>query len=427
MRVLFATYADKTHFLPMVPLAWALRSAGHDVRVATQPALVAAVTETGLPVVPVGRDSRLWSVLERRPELFAEATKGVPGAPYDAPVRSPGEVTMDYLVEGYTGAVRWWHRMLNDPMIDELVDFALAWRPDLIVWETNTYAGSIAAKVLGCAHGRLMWSIDYFGGTRNLFLNLREAGAGDEVTDPLATWLGSRLRPFGLDFSEDLVTGQFTVDHLPASLRMSTGQPVLPMRYIPYNGRASEPGWLAGPPSKPRVGLTLGVSGVHQFGDYPVDVQGLLDALAELDVEVVATVPDAERAKLRRIPGNVSVFPFVPLHALAPTCTAVIHHAGPGTICSVALSGIPHLALPDVYDEPFLAARLAEHGAGLAIPAAEATGPLVRDALRRLLTESSFRAGAARLREEILAMPTPNELVATLEELAAGRDAVATA
>ncbi len=34
MRVLFTCYAEKTHFLAMAPLAWALRTAGHEVGVA---------------------------------------------------------------------------------------------------------------------------------------------------------------------------------------------------------------------------------------------------------------------------------------------------------------------------------------------------------------------------------------------------------
>lgn len=424
MRVLFATYADRTHFLPMVPLAWALRTAGHDVRVATQPGLVEAVTAAGLPAVPVGRDSGLWRYLQARPEQFSEATKDVPAAPYDAAMHPEGEVGWDHLVQGYQQVVPWWHRMLNDPMIDELTRFALSWRPDLVIWEPNTFAGAIAAKVSGCAHGRLMWSIDYLGRTREIFLRMRDARQPKERADPLADWLDGRMRKFGLGFTEDLVTGEFTIDHLPGSLRMSTSLRTFPMRYVAYNGRASEPRWLDEPPARTRVGLTLGMSWVQKFDDFQVDIQRLLDHLAELDVEFVATVPDAVRERLAHIPESVRVFPFVPLHTLAPSCTAVIHHAGPGTICSTALSGVRHLTLPAVHDEPYLGARLAEQGAGLTVPAVEATGPTVRDALRTLLGERSFRDGAARLREELLAMPTPNELVPRLVEHVARQDAL---
>ncbi|NUK03899.1 glycosyl transferase, partial [Streptomyces lunaelactis] len=40
-----------------------------------------------------------------------------------------------------------------------------------------------------------------------------------------------------------------------------------------------------------------------------------------------------------------------------------------------------------------------------------------RDRLQRLLTEPSFAARAADLRDEMLALPTPNQLVPRLEEL----------
>ncbi|MEU4806653.1 activator-dependent family glycosyltransferase [Actinosynnema sp. NPDC023587] len=418
MRVLFATYSDKTHFIPMVPLAWALRAAGHDVVVATQPKLVDVVTGTGLTAVEVGRDNQLWRFLEKRPDRFEE-TKGKPAAPYAAAELPADEVSWDYLVSGYREAVPWWHRMINDPMIEPLVEFARHWRPDLVVWETNTFAGAIAASVVGAAHGRLMWSLDYFGRTRTLFRDLRDRRPPDDREDPLAQWLGGRMAKWGKGFSEDLVVGHFTVDHLPDSLRMATDLHHVPMRYVPYNGTSVVPRWLWEPPARPRVALTLGVSAVHQFGGYPVDVQDLLDSLADLDVEVVATLPESEQAKLRRVPDNVRLLSFVPLHALVPTCSAVVHHTGPGTMCTTARYGVPHLALPKQYDEPFLADGLVRAGAGLSVPADAATGAAVRERLVRLLDDPAFRAGADRLRAEMIAMPTPAELVDPLCELTA--------
>ena len=53
---------------PMVPLAWALRAAGHDVRVAVQPSFAATVTSAGLTAVPVGRDRSTWRLAGMFPE-----------------------------------------------------------------------------------------------------------------------------------------------------------------------------------------------------------------------------------------------------------------------------------------------------------------------------------------------------------------------
>jgi UDP:flavonoid glycosyltransferase YjiC (YdhE family) len=54
MRVLFVVLPHKSHFFCMVPMAWALSAAGHEVRVASQPDITAAITAAGLNAVPVG-------------------------------------------------------------------------------------------------------------------------------------------------------------------------------------------------------------------------------------------------------------------------------------------------------------------------------------------------------------------------------------
>src|SRR5256885_12296874 len=54
MKVLFTTWAWPSHFFPMVPLAWALRSAGHEVRIASGPELERTIRDAGLPAVAVG-------------------------------------------------------------------------------------------------------------------------------------------------------------------------------------------------------------------------------------------------------------------------------------------------------------------------------------------------------------------------------------
>jgi UDP:flavonoid glycosyltransferase YjiC (YdhE family) len=94
-----------------------------------------------------------------------------------------------------------------------------------------------------------------------------------------------------------------------------------------------------------------------------------------------------------------------------------IHHAGVGTLGTAVSAAVPQLALPYDADSPAVAARLAAQGSGLAIHADEATGSLVRDSVLRLLKEPGFRLAAAALRDEMLAMPTPNQLVPEIEEL----------
>ena len=70
-----------------------------------------------------------------------------------------------------------------------------------------------------------------------------------------------------------------------------------------------------------------------------------------------------------------------------------------------------------VATEGWGARLLAEQGAGLEIHTTKVTGDNVRASLQRLLTEPRFTERATALRDEMFALPTPNELVHQLEEL----------
>lgn len=417
MRVLFVTYPEKTFLQTMTPLAWALRTAGHEVRFASQPELVTDITRAGLTAMPVGRDHGTWRLAELDPDEREAERAGLP-EPYDAPVRELGDLDLERMRAGYDHHVRMWHKLDNFPMIADLVAAARHWGPDLVIWEPTSYAGGIAARACGAAHARMMWSIDVFGVTRQRYLDLLKSQPASMRADPLGEWLAGYARKYGFAYGEDLVTGQFTLDGLPASMRMEADLSYVPVQYIPYGGPASVPSWLwQQPPTRPRVGLTLGITATNRFAGYTVDVQDVLDGLADLDIEVVAAIAEQEQRKLRRIPANTRVVSWVPLHALVQTCAAVIHHAGPGTLCTTTRYGVPQLALPWDFDEPELARRLAGQGAGLVLSPQAVTGPAVRATLLRLLHEPQFADGAARLRDEMRAMPTPNEVVRQLEDL----------
>ncbi|MBR8745254.1 hypothetical protein DSY14_26735, partial [Nocardiopsis sp. MG754419] len=124
----------------MVPSAWALRTAGHEVRVASQPELGPDITAAGLTAVPVGRDHQLWRVLKAQGKEYRARLP-----PFDRPATPGAEVTWEYLRDGYADVVPWWLRLVNDPMVEDLTEFCRWWRPDLVVWEPTTYAGAIAA------------------------------------------------------------------------------------------------------------------------------------------------------------------------------------------------------------------------------------------------------------------------------------------
>lgn len=425
MRVLFATYSEKTHFQPLVSLAWALRTAGHEVLVASNPELVGVITGAGLTAVPVGADHTLWRtanrfltkrVAEVNPSMY-DKVRAVKQPPFDVADDPAETITWRHLKDGYDNIVPSWYRTVNEPIIDDLVAFARQWRPDLVLWESATYAGAIAAAAVGAVHARMPCFLDMFGVVRGHYRRLKELQPPTDRGDALAEWLGAQAARFSADFGEELVTGHFTVDQYPESLRMEADLHYVPMRYVPYNGTAVVPRWLTEPPTRPRVCLTLGTTSTERYDGYAFDLQDILDGLADLDIELIATLADAQAAQLRRIPDNTRVVSFVPLHALVPTCAAVIHHGAFGTVNTVGLHGVPQLAVPERHDTPFHARRMVDFGAGLSVHFTQATGTRIRAALVRLLEEPSFRTRAGDLRAEMMSMPAPNDVVPVLEQL----------
>ncbi|MBK1787871.1 activator-dependent family glycosyltransferase [Prauserella cavernicola] len=428
MRVLFATYAEKTHVQPMVPLAWALRTAGHEVCVASQPELVDTIRRTGLTAVSVGSDHNLWRAAKRfltarvaqaSPETYNKV-RGVKQPPFDVVDEPPENISWEHLKAGYDDIVASWYRMVNDPMLDELVEFARGWRPDLVVWESSTYAGAVAAKAVGAAHARLLCNLDMFAVARQHYLRLKELQPPSRREDALQDWITARAADHDLDFTEDMTVGQFTIDQQPDSLRMEADLHYLPMRYVAYNGRAETPSWVWRESGRPRVCLTLGSTSAERFDGYAVNVADIIATLSDLDIELVATLPDDERDKMPALPDNVRTVPFIALHTLAPTCSAVIHHGAFGTATTTASCGVPQLSLPERHDAPYHAERLARHGAGIAINYREATGTAVRNALVRLLEDPTFARRALALRDEMSALPSPNEVVPMLERMVPG-------
>lgn len=433
LRVLFATYSERTHFQAMVPLAWAFVAAGHEVRVASQPALTGAVTRSGLTAVPVGSDHALWRIAERlatprfaalNPAAHARL-RGVDLPPYGRCDRTVGPEDWDYLRDGYESVLTGWHRIVNGPMLDDLVAFAREWRPHVVLWEPTTHAGAIAAESVGAVHGRVLWSLDFFGRTRAQFRRLRddpvERGApGGRGDDPVQTWLAEDASRHGVGFSERLVSGEFTIDQFPPTLRLETCLDVVEMRYVPYNGPSSVPSWLRGTPGRRRVCLTLGQMGVERFDGYPVDVPGILAALSDMDIDVVATVAPSVAETLGAVPGNVRIESFVPLAALAPTCSAAVHHGGFGTTNTLVHSGVPQVVLAEQHDAPLLAARIERSGAGRAEHFRTVTPESVRDHVAALLDDPRHAAGAEQLRADAAAMPGPPSVVGALAARVAG-------
>jgi len=192
--------------------------------------------------------------------------------------------------------------------------------------------------------------------------------------------------------------------------------PTIPIRSVAYSeSSAAVPAWLSGPHARPRVYLTLGTV---SFGAVDV-LRRAVAEIAPLGVDILVTVgPEGEPAALGDVPENVHVEQFVAQSAVLPLVDLIVHHGGTGTVLAALEVGLPQLLLPQGADQFFNAKILTEAGAGRAL-ANDAQQPgTITEAVQALLGDSPEREVAARLRDEMAAMPSPAEAVSQLVELA---------
>ncbi|QTE03034.1 nucleotide disphospho-sugar-binding domain-containing protein [Streptomyces cyanogenus] len=409
MRVLFAVFPVAAHVFPVVPLAWALRNAGHEVRIATHPDTARVVTGAGLAAVPVGRGEDLAALTDfaRNPVLSGLAGGGLDIGPGDCD---------DW------GAK--WFRTTRvfpalRPLLEELTGVAVRWRPDLVLWDPFCLPAAVAARVSGAAHARLLWGRDNIAWLYGRSVRYRHQAPDGGWPEPLEETMQQILEPYGLTFEEELVLGQWTVDPMPPGMRL----PVPAVRYesvrwVPYGGGQAVPEWLHGRPSRPRVCVTLGAGepGRLLLRENGTGIADVLDSLAGLDVELVAAVDPGSAES--RLPERVRVLERIPLPQLLPGCAAVVHHGAAETLAPSAAAGVPQLIVPvPSWDEDAAAAHLVRNGAGVVLDRREFSPRSLRAALAELLRNPSFQEAATAWREELARLPGPADLVPVLEEL----------
>jgi len=84
--------------------------------------------------------------------------------------------------------------------------------------------------------------------------------------------------------------------------------------------------------------------------------------------------------------------------SVTPRAALFATHGGMHSVNEATYAGVPMLVVPQGADQPMVARRVVELGAGLSIRTEDVTEDSVRALARRLLDEPRFRTAAATLR-----------------------------
>lgn len=389
MRIVLSALGSPGHVFPLVPLAAALREAGHEITFALSPDLAGMLAGSGLRVVECGIGLAV---------AFGRAigSRGLTDRP------RAQAVTAEVFAEVFC-------HVLPRAVATDLLPVLERDRPDLVIAEIADQGAALAAGHLG-----LPCVLHSFG--RRVDDERMSGPFGGRWTTALSSIaddLGLRAAPAGTPL------GHTYLDICPPSLRAPAaagGGPFpneVALRPTPWNPAGPRP---ARPTSgRPWVYLTLGTA----LGDAAV-LRAAAEGLAGLDVDVLVAAGSIAPADLAGLAepaaGRLRVEPFVAQADLLGQFDLIVHHGGSGTTLGAAGAGLPQVFLPQGADQFTNAAAMTALGAGLTLAGDAVSADTVRQAAGTLLADRTARDAAAGLAAEIAAMPAPATVAARLDE-----------
>jgi MGT family glycosyltransferase len=374
MKILAYTSPARGHLFPLVPILDELALRGHAVAVRTLASEVELMTARGFAAAPIapaiealvhddylGRTSS--GKLKRGMTTFgARAPHEVIDLRAAIDAEAPDAILVDAMTWGATAAAEaWggpWAQWFPYPLplsSPDVPPFGPGLRP--------------AAGPLGRLRDRALRPVLTRALTSATFpaLNAMRASVGVpafRVADDMFT-----VAPLLLYMTGEPL--EYPRSDWPPAVRM-----IGPCCWDPP---ADPPSWLA----DVRRPLVL-VSTSSEFQDDGRLVRTALEALADEDVEVVATLPSAEPPA--DVPANARVERFVPHAAILERAACAVTHGGAGATQKALAAGVPVCVVPFGRDQLEVARRVEVAGAGTRLPAPRLTAARLRDKVREALT-----------------------------------------
>jgi MGT family glycosyltransferase len=204
---------------------------------------------------------------------------------------------------------------------------------------------------------------------------------------------------------------------LPSQVHFVGTPPVIPDQ-VPLPPWAHE---LDG--SRKVVLVTQGTVANHNFGLLVVPT---LAALAnEPDVLVVATAGGRPVETIPgAIPSNVRLASYLPFEWLLPKVDVLVTNGGYGSVNQAMSFGIPLVTAGMTEDKADVNARVAWSGVGINLATNEPTQEALRDAVRTVLDQPTYRARASQMADEFAAIDTRSKILSIIDQVVADHNAI---
>jgi MGT family glycosyltransferase len=182
------------------------------------------------------------------------------------------------------------------------------------------------------------------------------------------------------------------------------------------------PAWLDEPRALPLVYASLGTVAHAEPGVF----EAILEAVDGEPIDIVAAIGrDQDPARFGRIPANVRIEAYVPQVAVLERASAFITHGGFNSAKEALSQGVPLVVIPISGDQPYTGERIEALGLGRRVGREERTPQVIRERLREVLADASYRDNAAAFAADMAALPGIDQAVELLEQLARNRRPIA--
>lgn len=400
-RFLLTVWPFETHLNPNLALAHALKEHSHEVAFYTGPTAVPAVRGEGFRCFLFREVD--WANIERVVNSIVSRTE-----------RSwrLDKLWLEFLPATVPAQLRDLEAVLDEWRPDALVCDVAMWGPILILHESRCLPVAVFSHISSCLVPGPDGPIPGISMPRprtglaqfRARLSLKAAGIMTRgirrETNRLRRAHG--LAPLATSFAE--FCGTMPLYIVPSTPEFDYQRKDLPasVHYVGpclWDKPASlpPPEWIH---EVPADGLRILVTEGTLYTKDPAVLRMASQGLAGLPVSVLLIAgkgrPVSELG-LTSLPQNMTVREWTPLSDLLPLVDAVLTNGNSETVLAALTRGLPLVAVPSIWEQSETAWRVSDCGAGICLPASRCTPSRLRDAVKRVLEEPSFRRNAERL------------------------------
>lgn len=148
-------------------------------------------------------------------------------------------------------------------------------------------------------------------------------------------------------------------------------------------------------------------------------LQPALDGLATDHVRIIGTT--AGRDVGDRVPPNARLIDFIAFAPILPHVRVGVTNGGWGGVLEMLAHGVPLVVAGGTFDKPEVAARVARSGAGIDLHTGRPRPIRLRNAVRQVIREPSFREHALEIAEEFRQLGGAARAAASIERVLLGR------